>query len=102
MPSTEFHHNALCLLHIQVDIGVLAPGGQTVHLTPVDCLVVVIIVVISETRHTLVVRKLDEEVGAGSRCAVVRQQSKEEGVQHISFGGVAVLAMMVLDMLLPT
>lgn len=81
-----------------MDIGVLAPGGQAVHLTPVDCL----IVVISESCHTLVVCKLDEEVGAGCRCAVVRQQSKEEGAQHIYFGGVAMFSMMLLDMLLPT
>lgn len=75
MFSPEVHNNLLCLLHIQVEIVVLAPHGQAAHLTPVDCL----IVVVDETHNTRVICQLDEEVRAGYRCAVVGQHCEEEG-----------------------
>ena len=97
MYSPEVHNNLLHLLHIQMEIVVLAPRSQPAHLTPVDRL----IAVVDETHHSRVVRKLDKEVGAGCWCAVVGQQSEEEGAKHTSWGA-PVFSVMVLEVLLPT
>ncbi len=37
--------------------------------------------------NSRVIRKLDEKVRVVWRCAVVGQQSEEEGAQHTSLGG---------------
>ncbi len=76
-------NNLLRLLHIQREIVVTAPPGQVAHLAPVVCL----ISVVDETHHSRVIRKFNEEVGVVWRCAVVGQQSEEEGAQHTSLGG---------------
>ncbi len=73
----------LRLLHIQREIVVTAPPGQAAHLAPVVCL----ISVADETHHSRVIRKFNEAVGVVCRCAVVGQQSEEEGAQHTSLGG---------------
>ncbi len=99
--SPEVNNNLLCLLHIQREIVVTAPPGQAAHLAPVVCL----ISVADETHHSRVIRKFNEEVGVVWRCAVMGQQSEEEGAQHTSLGGPCVQcdgAVMVLDVLLPT
>lgn len=57
-----------------------ASPGRGAHLTPVDCL----IIVVDETHHGCVVCEFDEEVGVG-------QQSEEEGAQHDGAGYVAEL-----------
>lgn len=71
----EVHNNLLCLLHIQVEIVVLAPHGPAAHLTPGGGL----IVGVDEIHNSRVICELDEEVGAGYRCAVVGQHCEEEG-----------------------
>ncbi len=81
--SPEVNNNLLCLLHIQREIVVTAPTGQAAHLAPVVCL----ISVADETHHSRVIRKFNEEVGVVWRCAVMGQQSEEEGAQHTSLGG---------------
>ncbi len=81
--SPEVNDNLLRLLHIQREIVVTAPPGQAAHLAPVVCL----ISVADETHHSRVIRKFNEEVGVVWRCAVVGQQSEEEGAQHTSLGG---------------
>ncbi len=83
--SPEVNDNLLRLLHIQREIVVIAPPGQAAHLAPVVCL----ISVADETHHSRVIRKFNEEVGVVWRCAVVGQQSEEEGAQHTSLGGCA-------------
>ncbi len=81
--SPEVNNNLLRLLHIQREIVVPAPPGQAAHLAPVVCL----ISVANETHHSRVIRKLNEKVRVVWRCAVVGQQSEEEGAQHTSLGG---------------
>ncbi len=81
--SPEVNDNLLRLLHIQREIVVTAPPGQAAHLAPVVCL----ISVADETHHSRVIRKFNEAVGVVCRCAVVGQQSEEEGAQHTSLGG---------------
>ncbi len=81
--SPEVNNNLLRLLHIQREIDVIASPGQVAHLAPVVCL----ISVADETHHSRVIRKFNEEVGVVWRCAVVGQQSEEEGAQHTSLGG---------------
>ncbi len=81
--SPEVNDNLFRLLHIQREIVVPAPPGQAAHLAPVVCL----ISVADETHHSRVIRKFNEEVGVVWRCAVVGQQSEEEGAQHTSLGG---------------
>ncbi|KAI3364103.1 hypothetical protein L3Q82_010929 [Scortum barcoo] len=81
--SSEVHNNLLHLLHVQREIVVFTPQGQAAHLAPVVCF----IVVADETHHSRVICELDEEVGAVRRCAVVGQQSEEEGAQHTSLRG---------------
>ncbi len=81
--SPEVNNNLLRLLHIQREIVVPAPPGQAAHLAPVVCL----ISVANETHHSCVIRKLNEKVRVVWRCAVVGQQSEEEGAQHTSLGG---------------
>ncbi len=81
--SPEVNDNLLRLLHIQREIVVTAPPGQAAHLAPVVCL----ISVANETHHSRVIRKLNEKVRVVWRCAVVGQQSEEEGAQHTSLGG---------------
>ena len=83
MRSPEVHNNLSCLLHVQGEIVVSALRGQMAHLTPVVCL----IVVVDETHHSCVVRKLDDGVGVVQWHAVVSQQGEEEGAQHTSLGG---------------
>ncbi len=80
--SPEVNNNLLRLLHIQREIVVPAPPGQAAHLAPVVCLVSVA----NETHHSRVIRKLNEKVRVVWRCAVVGQQSEEEGAQHTSLG----------------
>ncbi len=80
--SPEVNNNLLRLLHIQREIVVTAPPGQAAHLAPVVCL----ISVADETHHSRVIRKFNEEVGVVWRCAVMGQQSEEEGAQHTSLG----------------
>ncbi len=96
--SPEVNNNLLHLLHIPREIVVTAPHSQAAHLAPVVCL----ISVADETHHSRVIRKFNEEVGVVWRCAVMGQQSEEEGAQHTSLGGGAVFSVMVLDVLLPT
>ncbi len=84
--SPEVNNNLLRLLHIQREIVVTAPPGQAAHLAPVVCL----ISVADETHHSRVIRKFNEEVGLVWRCAVMGQQSEEEGAQHTSLGGTCV------------
>ncbi len=81
--SPEVNNNLLCLLHIQREIVVTAPSGQVAHLAPVVCL----ISVVDENHHSCVIHKFNEEVGVVWRCAVMGQQSEEEGAQHTSLGG---------------
>ncbi len=81
--SPEINNNLLRLLHIQREIVDPAPPSQAAHLAPVVCL----ISVANETHHSRVIRKLDEKVRVVWRCAVVGQQSEEEGAQHTSLGG---------------
>ncbi len=81
--SPEVNDNLLRLLHIQREIVVTAPPDQAAHLDPVICL----ISVADETHHSRVIRKFNEAVGVVWRCAVVGQQSEEEGAQHASLGG---------------
>ncbi len=80
--SPEVNNNLLRLLHIQREIVVTAPPGQAAHLTPVVCL----ISVADETHHS---RSSANLMRGWSflRCAVVGQQSEEEGAQHTSLGG---------------
>lgn len=67
----------------------------SLYLTPVN----VVIVVFNETHRSRVICKLDKEVGAGCRFAVVDQQSKKEGSQHTSLVG-TVFSVMVRELLL--
>lgn len=59
-----------------------------------------IVDVVDET-HSCFIFELDEEAGAGCRCAVVGQQNEEEGAQHTYLGRGTVF-MMVLELLLLT
>lgn len=71
MLSLIFHYNLLCLLHIQVQIVILAPLGQASHQTTVDH-----VIVVDKTHHSRVSCKPNEEVEAKCRCAVVGQQNE--------------------------
>ncbi len=66
----------------QREIVVTAPPGQAAHLAPVVCL----ISVADETHHSRL-HKFNEEVGVVWRCAVVGQQSEEEGLSTHPWGG---------------
>ena len=59
------------LFHVQRQIVVTAPRGRLARLTPVICL----ISVAEETHRGRVVRRLNEEVGPLSDCAVMGKQS---------------------------
>ncbi len=79
--SPEVNNNLLHLLHIQREIVVTAPPGPggSPHSTTIS--------VADETHHNRVIHKFNEEVGVVWRCAVMGQQSEEEGAQHTSLGG---------------
>ncbi len=81
--SSEVNGQSPSSSHIQREIVVTAPPGQAAHLAPVVCL----ISVADETHHSRVIHKFNEAVGVVWRCAVVGQQSEEEGAQHTSLGG---------------
>ena len=71
--APKIHFDLLRLVHIQVQIVVLAPRGHVTHVALVDGL----IVLVDETHHNHVVCKIDEEAGAEFRCTVIGQQSEE-------------------------
>ncbi len=81
--SPEVNDNLLVFSTVQREMLSLHTPGQAAHLAPVICL----ISVADETHHSRVIRKFNEAVGVVWRCAVVGQQSEEEGASARILGG---------------